>query len=109
MAGPVLVLYLQRIVFAYYIGPIRKWKMYIENLVGEWHLCECLSWNYVTLRKFQICTVQFSEKVLMLLIPSLYFLLPRYSRRISHSTDIMLTVDTGRVSAFFLGRENCKV
>lgn len=39
----------------------------------------------------------------MSLIPVLYFLLPGYSIRVFHSTDFILTVDTGRFFCIFYG------
>lgn len=47
--------------------------MYIENMVGKWHLWEYLSQNFVALRKLQICAMQFSEKALMSFIPICIF------------------------------------
>lgn len=98
-----LMLYLQRSLFAYYMWPIKK----TENVY--WKHGRKMAPLWVSL--LELC---YTEKILnfrsavfrespRVINSYLYFLLPGYSIRIFHSTDFILTVETGSFFALFWG------
>lgn len=89
-------------------GLFRKGKIDIENVVGKWHASEYLSYKFADWEncKFVQCGFQRQPWCHSFLLG---FLLPEFSIRIAHPTDIMLVLGTRRFCGFFGMRETWKV